>query len=82
MHQQETLTEQVFDLLDLLIPGDGHRLFTLGEWHHSQTPESEIIGWLESIPGTEEEFRSRRRDILMDGDRLAEVHAYRMLDDY
>ena len=30
LHQQKTLTEQVGGLLDLLIPGDGHRLFTLG----------------------------------------------------
>ena len=31
LHQQITLTQQVADLLALLIPGDGHRLFTVGE---------------------------------------------------
>ena len=46
LHQQKTLTEQVGGLLDLLIPGDGHRLFTLGEWNRTPTLESEIIEWL------------------------------------
>ena len=46
VRQKETLTEQVGDLLDLLIPGDGHRLLTLGEWRHSSALESEIIEWL------------------------------------
>ena len=48
VHQRETLTEQVSDLLDLLIPGDGHCLFTLGEWNRTPTLESEIIEWLRS----------------------------------
>ena len=31
VHQRETIIEQVGDLLELLIPSDGHHLFTLGE---------------------------------------------------
>ena len=30
VHQQQILTDQVSDLLDLLIPGDDHCLFPLG----------------------------------------------------
>ena len=66
MHQQETLTEQVSDLLDLLVPGDGHRLFTLGEWHHSPDLASEIIEWLASTLYGEEESRPRQSKVLSD----------------
>ena len=82
VHQQETLTEQVSDLLDLLIPGDGHRLFTLGEWNRTPTLESEIIEWLTNVQGGEEDFRSRRVKTLMDGDRMVAVHAEHMVGDH
>ena len=80
--EKEALTEQVRDLLDLLITSDGNRLITLGEWHHSPALESEIIGWLEGTLETEGEHRARHRKILTDGDRPVEVRAYHMLDDY
>ena len=82
VHEKKALTEQIRDLLDLLIQDEGNGLVILGEWHHSPTLESEIVGWLEGILDTEEEFHSRHRQILMDGDRPTEVHAYHMLDDY
>ena len=46
VHQKETLTGQTSDLLGLLIPGDGHHLFTLGEWSANQllSPRSSN-GW-------------------------------------
>ena len=81
-HDKEALTEQVRDLLDLLIPDEGNGLVVLGEWHHSPALEPEIIGWLASALETEGESRARHRRILMDGDRPAEVHACHMLDDY
>ena len=79
---KQALTEQVRDLLDLLIPGDGNRQVTLGEWHHSPAFQSEIIGWLAGTLETEGESRARHRQILMDGDSPVEVHAYHMLDDH
>ena len=80
--EKEALTEQVRDLLDLLIPDDGNGLVALGKWHHSPDLESEIIAWLEGALETEGESRARHRRILMDGDKPAEVHAYYILDDY
>ena len=82
VHQKETLAEQVGDLLDLLIPGDGHHLFTLGEWSRKPTLESEIIEWLVDIQGGEEDFRSRRVKTLMDGDRMVAVYAEHMIGDH
>ena len=82
VHEKKALTEQVRDLLDLLIPDEGNGLVALGEWHHSPALESEIIGWLEDILGTEGDSRARHRKILTDGDRPVEVHAYHMLDDH
>ena len=73
VYQKETLTEQVSDLLDLLILDDGHRLFTLGEWNGTPTLESEIIEWLTDAQGGEEDFRSRRVKTLTDGDRMVAV---------
>ena len=82
LHQKETLTEQVSDLLDLLIPGDGHRLLTVGEWHHTPALESEVIGWLAEVLGSEEEFRPKRVKTLMDGDCMVAVRAEHMIDDH
>ena len=82
VHEQETLTEQVGDLLDLLIPGDGHRLFTLGEWHHSPDLESEIIEWLASILDGEEESRPRQSKVLSDEGSMVWVRAEHMLGDH
>ena len=79
---KQALTEQVRDLLELLIPGEGNRLVTLGEWHCSPALESKIITWLTRTLGTEGELRSRYRKILTDGDRQVEAHAYHMLDDH
>ena len=80
--EKQALTEQVRDLLNLLIPGEGYRLVALGEWHHSPSLESEIIGWLTGTLETEGEHRARHRKILTDGDRPVEVRAYHILDDY
>ena len=80
--EKEDLTEQVPDLLDLLIPDDENGLVALGKWHHSPDLESEIIAWLEGTLETEGESRARHRRILMDGDKPGEVHAYHMVDDY
>ena len=82
VHQRETLTEQVSDLLDLLIPGDGHCLFTLGEWNRTPTLESEIIEWLTDAQGGEEDFRSRRVKTLTDGDCIVAVYAEHMIGDH
>ena len=82
LHQQKTLTGQVGGLLDLLIPGDWHRLFTLGEWNRTPTLESEIIEWLADAQGGEEDFRSRRVKTLMDGDRMVAVYAEHMIGDH
>ena len=82
LHQQKTLTEQVSSLLDLLIPGDGHRLFTLGEWNRTPTLESEIIEWLTDVQGSEEDFRSRRVKTLMYRDRMVAVYAEHMIGDH
>ena len=82
LHQQKTLTEQVGGLLDLLIPGDGHRLFTLGEWNRTPTLESEIIEWLADVQDGKEDFRPRRVKTLMDGDRMVAVFAEHMIGDH
>ena len=82
VHQKETLTEQVSGLLDLLIPDDGHRLFTLGKWKRTPNLESEMIEWLADVQGGEEDFRSRRVKTLMDGDRMVAVYAEHMIGDY
>ena len=82
VYQMETLTEQVSGLLDLLIPGDGHRLFTLGEWNRTQTLESEIIEWLADVQGSEEDFRPRCVKTLMGADRMVAVHAEHMIGDH
>ena len=42
--EEEALTKDFADVLHLLIPGGGPRLFTLGGWHHTPALESEIIG--------------------------------------
>ena len=82
VHQKETLTGQTSDLLDLLIPGDGNHLFTLGEWSRKPTLESEIIEWLVDIQGGEEDFRSRRVKTFTDGDRMVAVYAEHMIGDH
>ena len=82
VYQKETLTEQVSDLLDLLILDDGHRLFTLGEWNGTPTLESEIIQWLTDAQGGEEDFRSRRVKTFTDGDRMVAVYAEHMIGDH
>ena len=82
VHQKETLTEQVSGLLDLLIPDDGHRLFTLGKWKRTPNLESEIIEWLADVQGGEEDVRFRRVKTLMDGDRMVAVNAEHMIGDY
>ena len=82
VHEKKALTEQVRDLLDLLIPDAGNGLATLGEWHHSPALESEIIDWLSATLGTEGDSRARHRKIITDGDRQVEVHAHHMLDDH
>ena len=58
--RRKTLTEQVGDLLDLLIPGDGDRLFALGDWHHTPALESEIIEWLTGDLEAKEGSRAKR----------------------
>ncbi len=82
LHQQKTLTEQVGGLLDLLIPGDGQRLFALGEWNRTPALESEIIEWLTDVQGGEEDFRPRRVKTLMDGDGMVAVYAEHMIGDH
>ena len=80
VHQQENLTEQVSDLLELLIPGDGHRLFTLGEWHHSPDLASEIIEWLASTLDGEHGAQPRQSKVLSDEGSMVWVRAEHMLD--
>ena len=82
VYQKETLTDQVSDLLDMLIPGDGQRLFTLGEWNRTPTLESEIIEWLTGAQGGAEDFRSRRVKTLIDGDHMVAVYAEHMIGDH
>ena len=82
VRQQNKLTQQVSDLLALLIPGDGHRLFTVGEWRHTPDLESEIVEWMADVQGGEEEFRPRRVKTLMDGDRMVAVQAEHMIGDH
>ena len=82
VHQRETLIERVGDLLELLIPGDGHRLFTLGEWHHSPDLESEIIEWLTSSLDGKEESRLRQSKVLSDEGTMVWVRAKHMSGDH
>ena len=81
VHQKETLTGQVSDLLGPLIPGDGNRLFTVGAWNRTPALESEIIEWLADVQDGEEDFRPRRVKTLMDGDRMVAIHAEHMIGD-
>ena len=80
--EKEDVTKDLSDILHLIIPGDGHRLLTLGTWRHSHDLEYEIIGWLAEVLDSEEEFRSRRVKTLMNGDRMVAVHAKHMIDDH
>ena len=82
VHQQQILTDQVSDLLGLLIPGDGHCLFPLGEWNRTPAPESEIVDSLVDVQDGEEDFRSRRVKTLMDGERMVAVYAEHMIGDH
>ena len=80
--EKEDLTKDFDDVLHLIIPGDGHRLLTLGDWRHSPALEPEIIGWLAGGPDGEEGDQSRRRKVLPDNGRMVWVHAKHMLDDH
>ena len=82
VRQQKNLTEQVSDLLDLLIPGDGHRLFTLGEWHHSPDLAPRIIEWLASTLDGEHGAQPRQSKVLSDEGSMVWVRAEHMLDDH
>ena len=79
---KEGLTKDFADVLNVFIPGDGHRLLTAGNWRHSPALEPEIIGWLSKGLDSEEEFQPARRKILSDGGKRVWVHAKHMLDDY
>ena len=80
--EKEDLTKDFDDVLHLIIPGDGHRLLTLGDWRHSPALEPEIIGWLAGGPDGEEGDQSRRRKVLPDNGRMVWVHAKHLLDDH
>ena len=82
VHQKETLTGQVSDLLGPLIPGDGNRLLTVSAWNRTPALESEIIEWLADVQDGEEDIRPRRVKTLMDGDRMVEIHAEHMIGDH
>ena len=82
LHQEETLTEQVGDLLELLIPGDEHRLLTLGEWRHSPALETEIIEWLAGDLEEKERGRAKRGKLLPDEGDTLWVRAEHMLGDH
>ena len=82
VHEQRTQIEQVGDLLDLLIPGDEHRLFTLGEWHHSPDLDSEITEWLTGSLEGQEESRPRQSKVLSDEGTMVWVRAEHMLGDH
>ena len=38
--EKEDLIKDFADVLHLIIPGDGHRLLTLGDWRHSPAPRA------------------------------------------
>ena len=76
--EKADLAKDFADVLHLIIPGDGHRLLTLGDWRHTPALEPEIIGWLDG----EEQLQPRLRKVLMDGESMVWVHAKHMLDDH
>ena len=78
IEEKEDLTKDLADVLHMLIPGDGHRIVTLGDWHHSPALESEITGWLAG----EEELQPQLRKVLLDGESMVWIHAKHMLDDH
>ena len=82
VRQEEALTEQVADLLGLLIPGDRHRLFALGEWNRTPALESEIIEWLTGDLEEKEGSRAKRGKLLSDEDDMLWVQAEHMLGDH
>ena len=82
LHQQQILTDQVSGLLGLLIPGDGHCLFPLGEWTRTPALESEIVDWLVDVQDGEEDFRSRRVKTLRDGEPMVAAYAEHMIGDH
>ena len=82
VHEKETLTEQVADLLDLLIPGDGHRLSALGDWDRTPALESEIIEWLTGGLEEKEGNRAKRGKLLSDEGDMLWVQAEHMLGDH
>ncbi len=79
---KEDLTKDIADVLHLLIPGDGHRILTLGDWHHSPALGPEIIGWLAGSGDGEETLQDIQRKVLMNGDSMVWVHAKHLLDDH
>ena len=82
VRQKEGLTEQVGDLLDLLIPGDGHRLFALGDWNRTPAQDSEIIEWLTGDLEAKEGNRAKRGRLLSDYGDMLWVQAEHMFGDH
>ena len=80
--EKEDVAKDFSDVLHLIIPGDGHRLLTLGNWRHSHDLEYEIIGWLAEVMDSQEEFRSSYIKTLLNGDRMVAVHVKHMIDDH
>ena len=79
---KEAVTKDFADVLHLLIPGDGHRLLTLGNWRHSPALGPEIIDWLAARTGEEETHPPALRKVLPDEGEMVWVHAEHMLDDH
>ena len=80
--EQEDLTKDFAEVLHLIIPGDGDRLLSLGDWGYSPALETEITGWLAGSVNRLDDSRPFRRKVFMDEDRIAEVHAQHLLDDH
>ena len=80
--EKEALTKDFEDVLYLIIPSDGHRLLTLGDWRYSPALEPEITEWLAGDPDSEEQFRLQCYKLLMDGDKVVHVHAQHMMGDH
>ena len=82
LRQKEALTEQVADLLGLLIPGDGHRLSALGGWNGTPALESKIIEWLTGDLEAKAGNRAKRGRLLSDEGDMLWVRAEHMLGDH
>ena len=77
----EVLRSQLNNVLDLLLPGDGHDLLPLGgqDW---PALKDQVIGWMAAGSHTGQEYDCVQRQTFGSGTRRVDVEVEHLLDNY